>query len=80
MSLVLMIAWNFQGRSPEEMLKALPANIDLALKKIDYTETREGVRCWRLMADSAERDVNSGVTHIQNVAMTFYDDQGGDIG
>jgi lipopolysaccharide export system protein LptC len=79
-SLALMIVWNFRGSSPEKILEALPANIDLSLKKIDYTETRDGVSRWNLMADSAERNVNSGVTRIQNVFMTFYDENGLDVG
>jgi LPS export ABC transporter protein LptC len=79
-SLALMIVWNFRGSSPEKILEALPANIDLSLKKIDYTETRDGVRRWNLMADSAERNVKSGVTRIQNVFMTFYDETGAEVG
>lgn len=79
-SLILMIVWNVRGRSPESILDSLPTNIDLSLKKIDYTDTRDGIRRWTLLADSAERNLSSGVTRIENVFMTFYDEKGVESG
>ena len=76
LSLALTVVHNFRGGLPEEILDALPKNVDLALKKIDYTETRDGVRRWNLTADSAEYNVKSGTTVVQNVSMTFYDEKG----
>jgi len=80
LSLVLAVLRNFRGGLPEEILEALPKNVDLALKKIDYTETREGVRRWNLIADSADYNVKSGTTVVQNVFMTFYDEKGVEAG
>ncbi|OHB28320.1 MAG: LPS export ABC transporter periplasmic protein LptC [Desulfuromonadaceae bacterium GWC2_58_13] len=80
LSLALTVVHNFRGGLPEEILDALPKNVDLALKKIDYTETRDGVRRWNLTADSAEYNVKSGTTVVQNVSMTFYDEKGLEAG
>ncbi len=63
-----------------EVLESLPSNVDLALKKINYTETHEGVRRWTLLADSAAHSVQEGVTHIENVTLTFYDEKGAENG
>ncbi len=79
-SLALTVLWSFRGGAPEKILDALPANVDLALKEIDYTETRDGVRRWNLIADSADYNVKSGSTIVQNVFMTFYDEKGVEAG
>ncbi len=78
--LALTVLRNFRGGTPEEILEALPENVDLALKKIDYTETREGVRRWNLIADSADYNVKKGTSAIQNVLMTFYNEKGDEAG
>jgi LPS export ABC transporter protein LptC len=80
LSLALTVLWNFRGGSPEEIFEALPKNVDLALKKIDYTETRDGVRRWNLVADSADYNVKRGTSVVQNVFMTFYDEKGVEAG
>lgn len=74
--LTVTVIRNFQGGSPEEALEALPRNIDLSLKEISYTETRDGLRHWTLAADSAAHSMGEGVTRIENIRMTFYDRQG----
>ena len=43
-ALAMFIVSNLRGNAPEEVLDALPKNVDLSLKKIDYTETRDGKR------------------------------------
>lgn len=71
-----MIVRNFQGGGPEEILETLPRNVDLSLKKINYTETREGRRHWTLEADSAAHSAKDGTTRLKNIRMTFYGKQG----
>lgn len=71
-----MIVRNFQGGGPEEILETLPRNVDLSLKKINYTETREGRRHWSLVADSAAHNAKDGTTRLKNIRMTFYGQQG----
>ncbi len=76
--LVVVIIRNYRGDSPETFLEALPRNVDLSLKKVDYTETRNGVRRWQLIADSADYSVKSATTHVENIHMTFFDKKGVD--
>lgn len=76
--LAVVIFRNYRGDTPEAILGALPKNVDLSLKKIDYTETRNGVRRWQLIADSANYSVKNTTTHVENIHMTFYDKQGRD--
>ncbi len=72
-SLAVTVVRNFRGPAPEKVLESTPRNVDLALKKIHYTETRDGVRRWTLVADSAAHDMEDGIAHIKNIRMTFYD-------
>ncbi len=78
-ALALFIASNLKGNAPEEVLEGLPKNVDLSLKKIDYTETRDGKRTWTLTADSAAHNLAEGVGRIENVHMTFFDQRLGEL-
>jgi LPS export ABC transporter protein LptC len=68
------------GRQREPVSKksgdTLPPDVDLALKTINYTETRDGRRHWSLKADSAEFDSTRQASTIKNVHMVFFDRQG----
>ena len=57
-------------------MKPCRGNVDLSLKEISYTETREGTAVWTLVADSAAHNIGAGTTHIENIRMTFYDVNG----
>lgn len=74
--LLVTVLVNYRERAPEELIEALPKNVDIVLKGIDYTETRDGVRRWHLLADSADYNVTDGYTLIRDVFMTFFDEQG----
>ncbi len=76
--LFVVIFRNYRGDMPEAIIEALPQNVDLSLKKVDYTETRNGVRRWQLIADSADYSVKNATTHIENIHMTFFDKKGMD--
>lgn len=78
-ALALFIVSNLRGNAPEEVLDTLPKNVDLSLKKIDYTETRDGRQTWTLTADSASHNLKEGVARIENVHMTFFDQRLGDL-
>ncbi len=78
-ALTLFIVSNFKGNSPEEVLEGLPKNVDLSLKQIQYTETRDGRRSWSLVADSAAHNLGEGSARIDNIRMTFFDDKLGDL-
>lgn len=76
LALLVTVFSNYRGGEPEDILETLPKDVDISLKKIDYLETRAGVRRWSLVADSADYNVKAGTTLIRNVSMTFYDEQG----
>jgi LPS export ABC transporter protein LptC len=63
----------------EETFESIPDNVDLTLKNIKYTKTRDGEPLWTLVADSAAHSMDDDVTRISNVRMVFYDPQMGDI-
>lgn len=78
-TLAVVVVRNYRGSTPEEILESLPRNVDLSLQQINYTETSEGKPRWTLVADSAAHSVGEGVTRIENIHMTFYDEQNGDM-
>lgn len=79
-ALAVLVARNYRGPTPEEIIEALPGDVDLALQEIRYTETRDGLRRWTLVADSAAHSVAEGTTRIENIRMTFFDLDGlGDL-
>lgn len=75
-TLTFTVVRNFRGPAPEEVVEALPRNIDFSLKELNYSETRNGVRRWSLVAASAAHSLKEGVARMENVRMTFYDEQG----
>lgn len=72
-ALAVMILRNFKGFDGDEILERLPDNVDLAMSRIQYTETQDGVPQWTLQADSAMHSFSQGTTDIQNILMVFYD-------
>ncbi len=62
--LIVVAVRSFQGGRPEEILEHLPRNVDVALQQIHYTETRDGVRHWTLIADSAAHSVVEGLGDV----------------
>ncbi len=69
---------NFNLRSPEELLRSLPENIDIAFGEVDYTETRGERRLWRLQAESVAREARQQKVQLEDVRMTLY--QQGELG
>jgi LPS export ABC transporter protein LptC len=64
---------------PEATFESIPENVDLTLRKIKYTKTRDGEPLWTLVADSADHSMEDGITRIINVRMIFFDHKIGDI-
>lgn len=78
--LTLVVIRNFRGGGPEEIVEALPGNIDLSLKEIRYTETLEGRKRWTLVADAADYRRQEQVSRVENIHLTFHDrGKGGDV-
>ncbi len=65
-------------RSPEELLEALPKQIDLSLDQLHYTQNENGQRSWTLDADKAEYQREQSQAVLENVRLQFY--RSGDTG
>jgi LPS export ABC transporter protein LptC len=58
-----------RGKIPAETLSRLPGTIDVAMQKIHYTETRNGLKKWDLLADQAAYDKEREVVHLTGVRL-----------
>ena len=62
------------------VLPDLPKNVDVSLQKIHFTETRDGVKKWDLVADKAEYDQGHDMTRLTGIRMVVTgNQQTGDI-
>lgn len=59
----------FRGMRSGPILPGLPKNIDVALQKIHYTETKNGKKKWDLLADRAEFDKTRDVIRLSRVRL-----------
>lgn len=75
--LLVVIALRYRPENQlQKIVQALPKGIDVSLQDIDYTHISDGRARWRLVARQVERQAQSGVLHVDNPQMTFYDDLG----
>jgi LPS export ABC transporter protein LptC len=58
-----------RGKIPAETLPKLPGSIDVAMQKIHYTETRNGIKKWDLLGDQATYDKEREVVHLTRVRL-----------
>lgn len=63
---------------PEAPLELIPENVDLTLKNIKYSKTKDGEPLWTLVADSASHTMDDSITRIKNIRMIFYNQDDGD--
>lgn len=69
-----LVVWRHVHQAPvQEVLEALPPEIDLALDNLNYTETQDGRKRWTLTADRAEYLRASNLVRLTPVQLTFYD-------
>jgi lipopolysaccharide export system protein LptC len=61
----------YQGRVAKELIRKLPKNIDVSIKKVHLTETRDGVEKWDLVSDKAEFNKEKEVTHLTGVRLVI---------
>jgi LPS export ABC transporter protein LptC len=59
----------YRQRGTAELLRKLPKNIDVSLQKVHFSETRDGLKKWDLVADKAEYDKGREVTHLTGVRL-----------
>ncbi len=48
---------------------------DVTLNQLNYTETKNGVAQWNIIADSAAHDMAKGVTEVDNIRMRLFNQQ-----
>ncbi len=63
----------FLQQSPEDLLEALPSQIDLALEELHYTQNEDGKRSWTLDAAQAEYQRENNQALLEAVRLTLYD-------
>jgi LPS export ABC transporter protein LptC len=81
LTLVGMISYKiYQGRLSKELPRKLPKNIDISLKQVHLTETRDGEKKWDLIAERADYDKGQEVTQLTGVRLVIAGSGGaGDI-
>jgi LPS export ABC transporter protein LptC len=59
----------YRGMRSGPVLPSLPKNIDVSLQKIHYTETKDGMKKWDLVADKAEFDKVGDVVRLTGIRL-----------
>jgi len=75
----VLVLRTYREWGPAATFESIPENVDLALKNIKYTKTRDGEPLWTLVADSAAHSMADSITRIENIRMVFFDPDQGDI-
>jgi len=71
--LVVVIALKFHRvKDPADILADLPKNIDLSLKKVHFTNTKEGVLQWDLVARKVDYYNDRGVIRFSEPEMMMF--------
>jgi LPS export ABC transporter protein LptC len=55
----------------EPVSRQMPRNIDVALSKARFTEVRDGVTAWELVADRAEYDKTGELAQLTDIRMVY---------
>lgn len=63
-------------KGPADLLSDLPKNIDLSLQKVHYTNSKDGVLQWDLLASKVDYYNNSGVIRFTQAEMTLFGSAG----
>jgi len=61
----------YRTTSPEPVSQQLPQNIDVALHHARFTEMRDGITVWELVADRAEYDKTGDVAYLSDIHMVY---------
>lgn len=68
-----VVLWrHLEQQAPEDILAALPKQVDLSLEKLHYTQNEEGQRRWTLMADKAEYQRDNSQALLEKVHLVLY--------
>lgn len=77
--LIVLVAGNLRRDPADMILDIVRPDSDLALRKLNYTETQDGQRKWSVQADSATHDLQGQIATIENIRMVIYGQERGDI-
>ena len=58
-----------RGGAPKKAVQKLPVQVDVSLKRVHYTETRQGVKRWDLSARRADYNRDRDVTSLTDVTL-----------
>ncbi len=72
------VVYRHLQQDPQEALKTLAENVDLALDDFHYTQNEDGKRVWTLDADRAEYLGGTSLATLDVVRLIFYEQ--GDLG
>ncbi len=61
----------FRTTSPKPVSQQLPQNIDVAFHKARFTEMRDGISVWELVAERAEYDKSGDVAYLTDIHMVY---------
>lgn len=62
----------FRTTPPEPVSQQLPQNIDIALQNARFTEMREGIIVWELVAERVEYDKSGDVAYLTDIHMVYF--------
>ncbi len=69
-----------RGKGTAAVVPPLAKNVDVSLQKIHYTETKQGVKQWDLVADKVEYDKGREIAHLAGIRLVVVGNrQTGDI-
>ena len=75
--LVVVITLRFSPESQlQEVVKALPEGVDIALEEIDYTHIEGGQSRWRLVARQVKRQSGTKLFAVSNPELQFFNEEG----
>jgi LPS export ABC transporter protein LptC len=77
--LVLAVVGNLRKAEVAVIEQFLRSDDDLAMKQLNYTETRGGVRKWSVQAESASHDLKNETAQLKQLRLTFYDPSSSDL-
>jgi len=77
--LLFLVVGNLRQNTTEAVLEIIRPDADLAMQKINYTETQDGQRKWSVQADSATHDLEGNTALVHKVRVVIYNQKDGDI-
>lgn len=77
--LVLVIVNNMRGSEVAVVKEILRSEDDLSMQKLNYTETRDGVRKWTVQAESASHNLKQESARLKKLTLTVYNPSSSDL-